>query len=92
MPNYEINPILHNQGGRSSPYEKYHLTKSEWEKATREANSVLDGLAPANVMQFMNYVDPPVESSSPGELGMRSIDGSYFYLCIGTNKWRRISF
>jgi hypothetical protein len=90
MPNYELNPVLHKQGGRDNPYEKYHLTEAQWTRATRPATSTQDGVAPAGIMDYMNYVDPPVESSSEGTEGMRALDANYFYLCIGPNTWRRI--
>lgn len=88
MPAYSVNPILHNQGGLNTPYEKYHLTEAEWRQIIRTADSTQAGLAPADVMKYMNYVDPPADSSTYGEEGMRALDSEYFYLY--TNKWKRI--
>jgi hypothetical protein len=90
MPNYEINPVLHNQGGLNTPYEKYHLTEAQWERAIRSATAAQDGLAPAGAMDYMDYVTPPLESNSPGTEGQRALDDNYFYLCVGTDTWRRI--
>lgn len=88
MPNYEIHPVEHIQGGRTSPYEMYHLSKAQWVKATQEAGPEKEGVAPANVMQHMRYVDPPYDSTSPGEDGMRALDGEYFYIYTA-GKWKR---
>ncbi len=90
MPNYEINPLLHKQGGSDTPYEKYHLTETQWRTAQRAATEYQDGLAPADVMHYMNYTDPPMGSGNAGVEGMRALDGNYFYLCIAPNTWRRI--
>ena len=90
MPSYEINPLLHKQGGRDHPYEKYHLTETQWRRAISLATEYQDGLAPADVMRYMQYVDPPMGSSDAGVEGMRALDGNYFYLCVGPDTWRRI--
>lgn len=35
-------------------------------------------------------VSPPVSSSSVGTAGQISYDSDYFYICIGTNSWKRV--
>lgn len=37
------------------------------------------------------WVTPPLTSSSTGIGGQIAYDASFFYVCIGTNLWRRVA-
>ena len=89
MTDYTINPVEHNEGGKNTPYEKYHLTENEHSKATRLATSFLDGLMPSALYGTVEYVDPPVRMSDPGEIGQRASDDEYIYYYT-SGGWRRV--
>lgn len=37
------------------------------------------------------FVTPPASSSSTGTAGQMSYDANFFYVCVATNTWRRVS-
>lgn len=39
---------------------------------------------------LLRYVVVPTSATSVGSIGNVAFDGSYFYICIGTNSWRRV--
>jgi len=88
MSDYILNPKEHNQGGKNTPYEKYHLTEVEHERATRLADETQDGLMPLELAGIVEYVEPPTAMDDPGEIGQRAIDEYYVYHYT-VDGWRR---
>lgn len=39
----------------------------------------------------VSWVTPPLSSSSVGAVGQMASDGLFFYVCAGTNLWRRVA-
>jgi hypothetical protein len=39
----------------------------------------------------VSWATPPFSSSSAGTVGQISSDGSFFYVCVGTNFWCRVA-
>jgi hypothetical protein len=39
----------------------------------------------------VSWVTPPLSSSSTGTVGQLASDGVFFYVCAGTNLWRRVA-
>ena len=72
--------VVHDQGGSNVPYEKYHLTKEEWNQARRVVDETSIGLAPAGIENQLVYVDVPKHPYSSGVDNQRAIDGDRLYI------------
>lgn len=36
------------------------------------------------------FASAPAKSASPGTVGQMATDGTYFYICVATNVWKRV--
>jgi hypothetical protein len=40
---------------------------------------------------YQGFTSVPGSSNSSGTIGQMAYDSSYFYICVGTNQWKRIA-
>jgi len=72
------------------PAEEWHLTEEEQKAVKRFGTHNQTGIMPSVIHKNLEWQDPPGTPFSPGEPGQKSIDGSYLYICVRKNYWKRV--
>ena len=84
-----FNMRLHTSGGRFVPYDRYHLTEDQWRAISRYADYSRNGMMPAGIKDYIEWVDVPEYSWSYGKKGQKARDADYLYICVSDNTWKR---
>lgn len=78
---------LHDKGGSSVPYEKFHVDGIR--DRTKDATESSDGLMTAEIFSENQRTSIPSHCYSTGLKGQWAADNDYLYFCMRDNSWVR---